>query len=118
MSDIRDELKMLRRSKISETHRARATKEAQQQAYTQLTRKIVGLKVDGEKFKAAVHALSNMQRVLAKEIGGLKDEQKDVLLKVSEVCINCNNFNLLQFQNPLSDISNKRDIHSTSTVVY
>ena len=77
---------MMQRSRFSEAHRYRASKETQEQAYEQMMRKVVGLKVDGEKFKAAVHALSNMLRVMAKEIGGLKDEQKDLLLKLAEVC--------------------------------
>ncbi|KAL8600042.1 hypothetical protein ACOMHN_039275 [Nucella lapillus] len=83
--DIRDELKLLRRSRVSDAHRSRESKEAQHQANTQMIRKMVGMKVDGEKFKSAVHALSNMQRLLAKDISGLKKEQKDVLMKVSEL---------------------------------
>ncbi|XP_025105747.1 uncharacterized protein LOC112571147 [Pomacea canaliculata] len=85
IADLHDEVNMLKKLHMSDAHKLSSSRELQDETTALLTRRIVNLKVDGEKFKAAMHALSNMQRILAKEIGSLKDEQKDVLIKLSEI---------------------------------
>lgn len=97
IADLHDEVNMLKKLHMSDAHKLSSSRELQDETTALLTRRIVNLKVDGEKFKAAMHALSNMQRILAKEIGSLKDEQKDVLIKLSEVSSALKDFRLFVF---------------------
>ncbi|KAK7481783.1 hypothetical protein BaRGS_00026930 [Batillaria attramentaria] len=85
LSEMRQELNLLKRRHKADVERQKESKQQEDNVVDDLATKMKTLSAEGEKFKAALHALSNMQRALAKEIGTLKDEDKTTTMKINEL---------------------------------